>query len=90
MKVQITFFDEKNKFKPIARVVECESLEDYQQHKALYQKQAMLSICHTCRILPSEFIRQGYTKVKADTLENVENKKRARYLQYLYEKRQEV
>lgn len=89
MKVQITFFDKNNKCKPIARLVEVESLEEYNNNKAKYQQQAILSICHKMHIVPADFKAIGYTKVKADSVENIELQKRIRQIKRLAEKRQQ-
>lgn len=87
-KLQITFFHNEGKYKPIARVVEVEDLQEYENNRVKYQEKAILSICHTMHITPKEFQKSGYTKVKADLVENIERRRKARALQRAFEKYQ--
>ena len=87
-KLQITFFHNEGKYRPIARIVEVENLQDYTDNKAKYQTKAILSICHTMHITPQEFKKNGYTKIKADLVTNIEYKKKVRALQKAFEKYQ--
>lgn len=64
MKLQVTFFHNEGNYKPVSTVVEIESMEYYNQHKAEVQKRAIENIAHYRRMLPSELIKQGYTRVK--------------------------
>lgn len=84
---QITIFDSNGKCKPIARIVKVENAEDYQQNKAKYQRQVIMSICHTMHLTPNEFIKLGYTKVKADSVENIQRKRKIKAIKKAYEKR---
>lgn len=86
-KVQITFFHNEGKYRPIARIVECESLAEYQEKARQYQEKAILSICHTMHITPKEFLKNGYTKVKADTVANIELRRKAKQIERLFNKR---
>ena len=64
MKIQITFFQKDNKYKPVSTLLEVESMEYYEQHKAETQKRALLNIAHQRKTTPKELIDQGYTKIK--------------------------
>lgn len=86
-KVQITFFHKDGKYRPIARIVEVENWQEYENNKAKYQKQAMLNVCHSKHMTPQEFLNSGYTKVKADTVENIQRQKNARAIEYYFNKR---
>lgn len=46
MKIQITFFQKDNKYKPVSTLLEVESMEYYEQHKAETQRRALLNIAH--------------------------------------------
>lgn len=64
MKLQVTFFHKEGTYKPVSTIVEIESIEYYNQHTAEVQKRAIENIAHYRKMLPSELIKQGYTKVK--------------------------
>ena len=64
MKIQITLFHKDNKYKPMSTILEVESMEYYEEHKAELQKKAMLNIAHNRKTTPQELLKQGYTKVK--------------------------
>ena len=64
MKIQITFFQKDNKYKPVSTLLEVESMEYYEQHKAETQRRALLNIAHQRKTTPKELINQGYTKIK--------------------------
>ena len=84
---QITIFNAIGKYKPIARIVKVENAEDYENNKAKYQQQAIMSICHSMHLTPNEFLKLGYTKVKADSVENIQLKKKIKAIKKAYEKR---
>lgn len=64
MKLQITFFHNEGKYKPVSTIIEVESIEQYEQHKAQEQRKALMNIAHYKHTTPQDLIRQGYTKVK--------------------------
>ena len=64
MKIQITFFQKDNKYKPVSTLLEVESMEYYEQHKAETQTRALLNIAHNRKTTPQELLKQGYTKIK--------------------------
>ena len=64
MKLQVTFFHNEGKYKPVSTVIEVESIEQYEQHKAQEQKRALINIAHYRYTTPQDLIKQGYTKVK--------------------------
>ena len=37
MKLQVTFFHNEGKYKPVSTIIEVESIEQYEQHKAQEQ-----------------------------------------------------
>ena len=64
MKIQVTFFHNEGKYKPVSTIIEVESMEQYEQHKAEQQKRALLNIAHYRYTTPNDLIKEGYTKVK--------------------------
>ena len=64
MKLQVTFFHNEGKYKPVSTIIEVESIEQYEQHKAQEQKKALMNIAHYKYTTPQDLIREGYTKVK--------------------------
>ena len=62
MKIQITLFHKDNKYKPMSTILEVESMEYYEEHKAELQKKAMLNIGHQRYLTPQEIIKNGFTK----------------------------
>ena len=64
MKIQITLFHKDNKYKPMSTILEVESMEYYEEHKAELQKKAMLNIGHQRYLTPQEIIKNGFTNVK--------------------------
>ena len=54
MKIQITFFQKDNKYKPVSTLLEVESMEYYEQHKAETQRRALLNIAHNRKTTPQE------------------------------------
>lgn len=64
MKLQVTFFHNEGKYKPVSTIIEVESIEQYEQYKAQEQKKALMNIAHYKYTTPQDLIREGYTKVK--------------------------
>jgi len=64
MKLQVTFFHNEGKYKPVSTIIEVESIEQYEQHKAQEQRKALMNIAHYRHTTPQVLIKQGYTKVK--------------------------
>ena len=64
MKLQVTFFHNEGKYKPVSTIIEVESIEQYEQHKAQEQKRALMNIAHYRHTTPQDLIKEGYTKVK--------------------------
>lgn len=75
MKLQVTLFHKENKYKPISTIVEVESMDYYNSHKAEIQKKAMENCGHARYLTPSQLIEQGYTKVKVREYDLAEIKK---------------
>ena len=64
IKLQVTLFDKNKKYRPISTLVNVESVEYYEQHKAEVQTKAILNICHNRKTTWDTLKRQGYTQVK--------------------------
>ena len=64
MKLQVTFFHNESKYKPVSTIIEVESIEQYEQHKAQEQRRALMNIAHYRHTTPQDLIKEGYTKVK--------------------------
>lgn len=64
IKIQLTFFQKENKYKPISTLLEVESMDYYTSHKVELQRRALLNIAHQRKTTPKELIDQGYTKIK--------------------------
>ncbi len=95
IKLQVTFFQKENKYKPISTIVEIDSLEYYENNKAEVQKRALLNIAHNRRTTPNNLIQQGYTKIKTreynieEIKKQQEFKHRVNLLKYIDKKRKE-
>ena len=64
IKIQLTFFQKENKYKPISTLLDVESMDYYTSHKVELQKRALLNIAHQRKTTPQELLKQGYTKIK--------------------------
>ena len=95
MKMQITLFHKDNKYKPMSTILEVESMEYYEEHKAELQKKAMLNIGQQRYLTPQEIIKNGIKKVKVREYD-IEKKKakqefqnKVNLIKYLERKRKE-
>lgn len=95
MKIQLTFFQKENKYKPVSTLLEVESMEYYEQHKAETQRRALLNIAHQRKTTPKELINQGYTKIKVREYDIEKIKEQQEYqhkvnlIKYIERKRKE-
>ena len=95
IKLQVTFFQKENKYKPISTIVEIDSLEYYNNNKAEVQKRALMNIAHNRKTTPNDLIQQGYTKIKTreynieEIKKQQEFKHRVNLLKYIDKKRKE-
>ena len=95
IKLQITFFQKENKYKPISTILEIDSLKYYENHKAEIQKRALMNIAHNRKTTPNVLIQQGYTKIKTreynieEIKKQQEFKHRVNLLKYIDKKRKE-
>ena len=64
MKLQVTLFCTTGKYKPMSTVIEVESVEDYKENKAKYQKRAIEKICAQRYTNTFYLNQQGYTQIK--------------------------
>ena len=64
MKIQVTLFDVNNKLKPIACVLEVESLESARQNLGEIKKQAYNKIASKRYQTATEIFSKGYQKMK--------------------------
>lgn len=90
MKLQLTLFATNGKYRPISTVIEIESLKDYVNNKAKYQKKAIENICHNRKTTWDTLKRQTYTtiKVREYNLEKIEEQNKINLIKKMYEKRQ--
>ncbi len=95
MKLQVTFFHNENKYKPMSTILEIENMQEYNDNKAEIQKKALLTIGHYRHQTPQEIIKNGYTKVKIREydIEKIkaqqEQQHRVNLLKYIERKRKE-
>lgn len=95
MKLQVTFFHNENKYKPMSTILEIENMQEYNNNKAEIQKKALLTIGHYRHQTPQEIIKNGYTKVKIREydIEKIkaqqEQQHRVNLLKYIERKRKE-
>jgi len=95
MKLQVTLFHKDNKYKPVSTIVEVESMNYYNSHKAEVQKKAIEEIGRVRYLTPSELIKEGYTKIKVREYDLVEIKKqeelrhKINLIKYIEKKRRE-
>lgn len=95
MKIQVTFFQKKNKYKPISIVLDVESMGYYTNHKVELQRGALLNIAHQRKTTPKELINQGYTKIKVREYDKEKIKEQQEYqhkvnlIKYIERKRKE-
>lgn len=92
MKLQITFEQKENKYKPISNVIEIESWEYYKTHEQECYVKALMNIAHNKHCSP-KYLRDilGYTKVKVreyDT-KKIELNKKIEMLKRIQNKRNE-
>ena len=95
MKLQVTFFHNEGKYKPISTILEIENMQEYNDNKAEIQKKALLTIGHYRHQTPQEIIKNGYTKVKVREydIEKIkaqqEQQHRVNLIKYVERKRKE-
>lgn len=95
MKLQVTLFDKNKKYRPISTIVQIESMQYYESHKAEVQKQAILNIMHQRRTTWTELKAQGYTgvKVREYDIEKIKEQKeqqhRINLIKYIERQRKE-
>lgn len=95
MKLQVTFFHNEGKYKPMSTILEIENMQEYNNNKAEIQKKALLTIGHYRHQTPQEIIKNGYTKVKIREydIEKIkaqqEQQHRVNLLKYIERKRKE-
>ena len=95
MKIQVTFFQKENKYKPISIVLDVESMNYYTSHKVELQRRALLNIAHQRKTTPKELINQGYIKIKVREYDKEKIKEQQEYqhkvnlIKYIERKRKE-
>ena len=95
MKIQVTFFQKENKYKPISIVLDVESMDYYTSHKVELQRRALLNIAHQRKTTPKELINQGYIKIKVREYdkekikEQQEHQHKVNLIKYIERKRKE-
>lgn len=95
MKIQVTLYHKDNTYKPMSTLIEVESMEYYEQHKAELQKKALQNIGHQRYLTPSEIISRGFTKVKVREYDTEKIKAQQEYqhkvnlIKYMERKRKE-
>ena len=62
--LQITFFHNENKYKPISTIIKVESLEEYKKDKRKQQIRALENIAHYRKTTPRDLVKQGFTQIK--------------------------
>jgi hypothetical protein len=64
MKLQFTLFATNGLYRPISTIIDVDNMQDYKEHKTIYQKKAIENICHNRRTDWETLKRQTYTSVK--------------------------
>lgn len=62
--LQVTFFHNENKYRPISTIIKVESLEEYKKDSRKQQIRALTNIAHYRKTTPSDLVKQGFTQVK--------------------------
>ena len=95
IKIQITFFQKENKYKPISTILDIKNMDYYINHKTELQKKALLNIAHQRKTTPKELINQGYIKIKVREYDKEKIKAQQEYqhkvnlIKYIERKRKE-
>ncbi len=90
----MTVFHKDNKYKPLSTILEVDSMQYYNTHKAEVQRKALANIGHFRHLTPQELIKQGYTKIKTREYdlnkiqEQQELKHRINLIKYVEKQRQ--
>lgn len=61
MKIQITMFHKENKYRPIATVIEVDSMADFKENQKEYVKKAISKIAQQRYRTPQDLYKTGYT-----------------------------
>lgn len=75
MKIQVTMFHNAGKYRPIATVIEVDSLADFEQHQTEYVKKAITQIAQKRYKTPNDLYADGYTTYKFRPYTNEDKKK---------------
>ena len=62
--LQVTFFHNENKYRPISTIIKVESLEEYKKDSRKQQIRALTNIAHYRKTTPKDLVKQGFTQVK--------------------------
>ena len=63
--IQITLFDNSNKYKPISTLIEVESIKYYKEHKQEIHTKAIQKICAKRQWTAKDLLKYNYIKLKA-------------------------
>ena len=63
--IQITLFDNNNRYKPISTLIEVESIKYYKEHKQEIHTKAIQKICAKKQWTAKDLLKYNYTKLKA-------------------------
>ena len=74
MKMQVTVFDKNKKYRPIATVIEVESVQDFYKNKKTYIKKAMTKMAQKRYKTSVDLYNEGYTVIKARPYSSIDRK----------------
>lgn len=91
MKIQYTLFCKSGKYKPMSTVIEIDSMQEYEENKSKYNKQAILKILHQRKMNYYNLKQYEYTqykireyKTKEEREEEKDNKQNNKLLKNLF------
>ena len=82
MQIQITLMSTGG-YRPLSTLIDCESWQEYQAHKAQYQEKAIIELCAKRHMTMRDLRKYGYTELRARLYdkEKIAAVNRARYEQ---------
>ena len=80
MQIQITLISESG-YRPLSTLINCESWEEYQAHKASYQQKAVTAMLAKRYMTLRDLRKYGYTEIRSRVYdkERIEAENKARY-----------
>lgn len=82
VKIQITLISESG-YRPLSTLIDCESWEEYKEHKTTYQQKAVTAMLAKRSMTVRDLRKYGYTEIRARVYdkERIVAENKARYEQ---------